>query len=75
MNIGQLSLFIFLLRPHLYSTDSWPANNVYALNGDYFEVKENASSRILIYESSALLYLVRSLSVDAALVSYFLYRA
>ena len=75
MNIGQLSLFIFLLRPQQYSTDSWPANNVYALNGDYFEVKENASSRILIYESSALLYLVRSLSVDAALVSYFLYRA
>jgi membrane-associated PAP2 superfamily phosphatase len=50
MNIGQLSLFIFLLRPHLYSTDSWPANNVYALNGDYFEVKENALSRILIYK-------------------------
>jgi hypothetical protein len=75
MNIGQLSLFIFLLRPQSYSTDSWPANNVYALNGDYFEVKENASSRMLIYKSSALLYLVKSLSVDASFVSYSLFKA
>jgi hypothetical protein len=51
MNIGQLSLFIFLLRPHSYSTGSWLANNVYELNGYVFEVKEGAVSRILIYIS------------------------
>ena len=48
MNIGQLSLFIFLLRPHWYSTCSWRANNVYELNGYVFEVKENAVSWMLV---------------------------
>ena len=49
MNIGQLSLFIFLLRPQSYSTGSCAANNVYELNGYFFEVKERAVSWMQVY--------------------------
>jgi len=39
MDIGQLSLFIFLLHPQSHSTGSWLANNGYALNGYFLRLK------------------------------------
>ena len=67
MNIGQLSLFIFLLRPHSYSTGSWPANNVYELNGYVFEVKENAVSWMLVYAARGVLKVRLKLKLAAKL--------
>jgi|AOAMet1_07_M0_10_2_1038527.scaffolds.fasta_scaffold125234_1 hypothetical protein len=65
MNIGQLSLFIFLLRPQSYSTVSWPANNAYALNGYFLRLKRVRPAGYKSTEAFSGFYIVWRITLKA----------